>query len=157
MLTCGYLVEWGVFNDGDSGCGGVELCSLFMFFRVFQIILILNMCFNIFVGPNNITLGSCSNGTRYVAKNWVHWSCLLHPECNINISTAVVNRLEDGGDGWDWDVILLLVFILLFILFGIVGMWRRRRRGRCMGRRRESGEIEDQEDEGGVEMEETAL
>ena len=35
MLKCGYLVEWWVCNDGDSGWG-VELCSLFMFFRVFQ-------------------------------------------------------------------------------------------------------------------------
>ena len=115
------------------------------------------MCFNITVGPNNITLGSCSNGTRYVASNLVHWPRLLHPECNINISTAVVNSLEDGGDGWDRDVILLLVFILLFILFGIVGIRRRRMRGRCVGRRREREEIEDQEDEGGVEMEETAV
>ena len=153
MLKCGYLVEWWVFNDGDS-CWGVELCSLYMFFRVFQTILLANMCFNITVGPNNITLGCCGNGTRYLSRNLVHWSCLRHPECNINNCTAVVNSLEDGGDGWDWDVILLLVFLLLFLLFGIVGMWRRRRMGRCVGRRREREESEDQEDEGGVEMEE---
>ena len=115
------------------------------------------MCFNITVGPNNITLGCCGNGTRYLPRNWVHWSRLRHPECNINNSTAVVNSLEDGGYGWDWDSILLLVFILLFLLFGIVGMWRRRRRGRCVGKRREREEIEDQEDEGGVELEETAV
>ena len=116
------------------------------------------MCFNITVGPNNITLGCCGNGTRYVSRNWVHWSRLRHPGCNINNSTAVVNNLEDGGDGWDWDVILLLLlFILLFLLFGIVGMWRRRRRGRCVGRKREREESEDQEDEGGVEMEETTV
>ena len=115
------------------------------------------MCFNITVGPNNITLGCCSNRTRYVSRNWVHWSCLLHSECNININTVVVNSLEDGGDGWDWDVILLLVFILLFLLFGIVGMWRRRTGGRCVRRRREREESEDQENEGGVEMEETAV
>ena len=56
MLKHGYVVEWWVCDDGDSGWG-VELCSLYMFFRVFQIILILIMCFNITVGPNNITLG----------------------------------------------------------------------------------------------------
>ena len=38
MLKCGYLVEWWVCDDGDSGWG-VELCSVYMFFRVFQIIL----------------------------------------------------------------------------------------------------------------------
>ena len=107
--------------------GGVELCSLYMFFRVFHIILILIMCFDITVGPNNITLGCCNNGTRYVSRNWVHWSRLVHPECNIHNNTIIVNSIEDGGDGWDGDSILLLVFILL-ILFGIVGMWRRRRR-----------------------------
>ena len=51
----------------------------------------------------------------------------------------------------------MIVFILFFILFGIVGLWRRRRRGRCVGRRREREESDDQEDEGGVEMEETAV
>ena len=157
MLKCGYLVEWWVCDDGDNSWGGVELCSLCIVFRVFQIILLVNTCFNITVGPNKITLGCCSNGTRYVSRNWVHWSYLLHPECNINISTVVVNSLEDGGDGWDWDVKLLLVFLLLSLLFGIIGIWRRRRRGRCVGRRREREELEDQEGEGGVEMEEMTV
>ena len=31
MLKCGYLVEWWVCDDGDSGWG-VELCRLNMFF-----------------------------------------------------------------------------------------------------------------------------
>ena len=44
----------------------------------------INMFFNITVGPNNITLGCCSNGTRYVSRRWVHWSRLIHSECNIN-------------------------------------------------------------------------
>ena len=136
-----------------GGSNYAVFTCFFEFFRLF----VVNMCFNITVGPNNITLGCCGNGTRYVSRNWVHWSRLRHPGCNINNSTAVVNSFEDGGDGWDWDVILLLVFILLFLLFGIVGMWRRRRRGRCVGRRREREESEDQEDEGGVEMEETTV
>ena len=153
MLKWGYLVDCWVCDDGDSGWG-VELCSLYMFFRAFQIILILNMCFNFTVVPNNISLGCCNNGTRYVSRNWVHWSCLVHPECNIHNSTIIVNSIEDGGDVCDGESILLLVFILLllFILFGIVGMWRRRWRRRCAGRRREGEELEDQEDEGGVEM-----
>ena len=130
-----------------------SLCSVFSRFSDYSDI---NMCFNITVGRNNITLGCCNNGTRYVSRNWVHWSRLVHPECNITNSTVIVNSIEDGGDGWDGDSILLLLFILLFILFGIVGMWRRMR-GRCVGRRRGREEIEDQEDEGGVEMEETAV
>ena len=48
----------------------------------------INMCFNITVGPNKITLGCYNNGTRYVSRNWVHWSCLVHPECNITNSTV---------------------------------------------------------------------
>ena len=132
--------------------GGVESCSLYMFFRVLDYSDI-KMCFNITVRPNNITPGCCNNGTRYVSRNWVHWSHLVHPECNITNSTVIVNSIEDG---WDGDSILLLVFIL-FILFGVVVTWRRRRRGRCVGRRREREEIEDQEVKGGVEMEETAV
>ena len=38
----------------------------------------------------------------------------------INNSTAIVNSV-DNGDGRDWDTILLV--LLLFILFGIVGTW----------------------------------
>ena len=115
------------------------------------------MRFNFTVGPNNITLGCCNNGNRYVSRNWVHYSRLVHPEFNIHNNTIIVNSIEDGGDGWDGEPILLLVFILLFVLFGIVGMWRRRWRGRCAGRRREREESEDQEDEGGVEMGETTV
>ena len=36
MFKCGHLVEWWVCDDGDSGWGGVELCSVYMFFSVFQ-------------------------------------------------------------------------------------------------------------------------
>ena len=138
------------------GGGGVELCSLYMFFSSFSDYFAHNMCFNITVGPNNITLGCCNNGTRYVSRNWNHWSRLVHPECNIHNNTIIVDSIEDG-DGWDGESILLLVFILLFVLFGIIGMWRRRWRGRCAGRRREREESEDQEDEGGVEMGETTV
>ena len=107
------------------------------------------MCFNITVGPFNITLGSCSNGTRYVSRNGVHWSRLVHSECNISNSTVIFNCVEDGGDGWDWDAILLLVF-LLSILFGSFGVWMRRRRGRCVGRREDRVEIAEEEGEDGL-------
>ena len=36
-------------------------------------------------------------------------------------------------------------------------MWRRRRRGRCVGGREESVEIEEEKDEGGVEMQEMTV
>ena len=114
------------------------------------------MCLNITVGPSNITLGCCNNGTRYVSRNGVYWSRLIHTECNIPNSTVIVNIVEDGGDGWDWDAILLLVFLLL-ILFGSFRMWRRKRRGRCLARIEEGLEIEEEVDEGGVEMEETTV
>ena len=136
---------------GGSNCA--DLTCFFEFFRFF----VVNMCFNITVGPNNITLGCCSNGSRYVSRNWFHWSHLLHPECNMHNSSTVDICLDDGEDSWDWDVILLLVFLLLSLLFGIIGMWRRRRRGRCVGRRREREELDDQEGEGGVEMKETTV
>ena len=152
------MVIW--LNDGCvmmgivlGGSNYAVFTCFFEFFRLFDI----NMCFNITAGPNNITLGGCGNGTRFVSRNRVHWSRLRHPGCNINNSSTVDISLEDGGSSWNWDSILLIVFILLFILFGIVGMWRRRRRGRCVRRRREREESEDQEDEGGVEMEETAV
>ena len=113
------------------------------------------MCFNITV--STITNGCCAYGTRYVSKNWVHWCRLIHPEYNITNGTAIVNSVEYGGDGWDWDAISLLVFILLFMLFGIIGMWRRRQSERCMGGREERVEIEGEKEEGGVEMEETTV
>ena len=140
----GGCVMMGIVVGGGSNCA-VFTC----FFRVFQIILLVNMCFNITVGPNNITLGCCSNGTRYVTRNWVCWSRLLHPECNIHNCSNVDISLDDGEDSWSWDIILLLLFLLLSLLFGIIGMWRRRRRGRCVGGRREREKLEDQEGEGG--------
>ena len=88
--------------------------------------------------------------------NGVRWSRLIHPECKISTdtSTVIVNSVEDGGDGWDWDTKLLLVFLLLLILFGIIGMWRRR--GRSMRRSEVREEIE-MEGKGGVEMMETTV
>ena len=154
MLKCSYLFECWMCDDGDSVWGGriVQYLHIFLSFSDYSDI---NMCFSITVGPNNITLGCCSNGTKYVSRNWVHWSRLIHPECNITNSTVIVNSIEDGGDGWDWDAVLLLVFILLFMLFGIIGMWRRRRRRSCVGRREDRVEIEEEEGEGGVEMKTT--
>ena len=112
MLKCSYLVEWWMCDDDDSGLVGRIMQSLHVF-SSFSDYSDINMCFNFTVGPNKITLGCCSKGTRYVSKYWIDWSRLIHPECNINAisSTVVVNSIEDGGDGWDWDVILLLVFI----------------------------------------------
>ena len=52
--------------------------------------------------------------------------------------------------------IIISIPINIFII-RIIGMWRRRRRGRCVGRRREREELEDQEGEGGVEMKETTV
>ena len=110
------------------------------------------MCFNITVSPFNITLDCWSKGFRYVSRDQVHWSRLTHLECNIDNSTVAVNSVEDGGEGWDWDTKLLLVFILLSILFGIFGKWMKRRRGKCL-RRREEREAEEED----VEMIETTV
>ena len=52
------------------------------------------MCFNITV--STLTIGCCGNGTRYVGRNTVHWSRLIHPDCNM---TAVDNVVIDNGKG----------------------------------------------------------
>ena len=61
MLKCGCLVEWWVYDDGDSGWG-VELCSLYMFFRVFSDYL-LSICALILLSARIISLwGAAATG-----------------------------------------------------------------------------------------------
>ena len=115
----------------DVGGGRKKQC--FDVFSSFSDCLVTNICHNTTFGPFNITLGCCQYGTRYMSRKGVHSSIislvhLIHPECIIQSSTVIVNSIEDGGEGWDRDTILLLIFKLSSILFGISGNWVKRRR-----------------------------
>ena len=76
------------------------------------------MCFNITVSA--LIIGCCANGTRFVGRNAVHWSRLIHPKCNM---TAVDNIVIDSGSGGgtEWWIIILLVFFIIIISIWVVG------------------------------------
>ena len=49
------------------------------------------MCFNI--NASNLIDGCCVNWTRYVGRNAVHWSRLVHPDCNMAaVDDIVIDR-----------------------------------------------------------------
>ena len=56
------------------------------------------MCFNI--SERSIEIGCCSNGTKFVGRNRVHWSSKIHPACNVSISTEGI--LEDVAERGGW-------------------------------------------------------
>ena len=54
MLKCGCLVEWWVYDDGDSGWGGSNYAVFTCFFEFFKLFCpqYCTMCFNITVSSN---------------------------------------------------------------------------------------------------------
>ena len=84
------------------------------------------MCFNITV--STFIIGCCANGTRNVGRNAVHWSKLVHPNCNMTaVDDIVIDSGSGGGTEW-WIIIILVFFILLTLVSVLLGVWANRRR-----------------------------
>ena len=99
------------------------------------------MCFNITVSA--LTIGCCVNGTRFVGRNAVHWSRLIHPKCNMTaVDNIVIDKESGGGTEW-WIIIILVFFLLLSLVSVLLGVWANRRRRRGEVRRSEEAVRED--------------
>ena len=89
VLWCRSVIFWlhgGCLVVGEW-LGWVELCSVYMFFRVFQIILLETFALCFIITERSIEIGCFSNGTKFVGRNRVYWSSKIHPVCNISSGT----------------------------------------------------------------------